>query len=55
MDDRGHVGNTAAAEETITRARSLAVRGPMGMLGDGRAPGTEYVNTLMLRFPQAVR
>ena len=55
MDDRGNEGNTATAEETITRARSLAVRGPMGMLGDGRAPGTEYVNTMMLRFPQAVR
>ena len=55
MDDRGHEGNTAAAEEAITRARSLAVRGPMDMLGDGRAPGTEYVNTMMLPYPQAVR
>ena len=55
MDDRGNEGNTATAEETITRARSLAVRGPMGMLGDGRAPGTEYVNTMMLPYPQAVR
>ena len=55
MDDRGHEGNTAAAEEAITRARSLAIRGPKGMLGDGRAPGTEYVNTMMLPDPQAVR
>ena len=55
MDDRGNEGNTATAEETITRARSITIRGPMGMLGDGRAPGTEYVNTMMLSFPQAVR
>ena len=55
MDDRRHEGITATAEETITRARSITIRGPMDMLGDGRAPGTEYVNTMMLRFPQAVR